>query len=59
MIIGLSFPIELGSEYPDGNVSYEPFLCKHMVEIESLSSCMGILPGECVEHREIWELRRS
>lgn len=59
VIFGLSFPVEPDKEYPDGNVSYETFLCKHMVEMESLSPCMRILPGECIEHCEVWELRQS
>ena len=44
--------------YPDGNVSYETFLCRYMVEMESLSPLYRILPGETKEHVEIWELRR-
>lgn len=59
VIFILSFPIDADSEYPDGNVSYETFLCRHMTEMESLSPCMNILPGEYAEHREVWELRKS
>lgn len=45
------------AEYPDGNVSYETFLCRHMVEMESLSPVRELKPGEAMEHTEKWELR--
>lgn len=54
----LNFPVETGKEYPDGNVSYESFMCKHMVELESLSPYAEILPGESMEYQEVWELRK-
>lgn len=55
----LNFPVEPDKEYPDGNVSYETFMCKHMVEMETLSPLAEVLPGESLEHREVWELRKS
>ena len=53
-----SFPIRMDQKYPDGDVSYETYLCRHMVEIESLSPLKEILPGESIEHQEIWKLQR-
>ncbi len=54
----LDFLIEEDETYPDGGVSYETFLCQHMVEMESLSPLLGISPGESAEHCEIWELNK-
>lgn len=51
-----SFEVHLDKEYPDANVSFETFMCKHMVEIESLSPLMTIAPGETGAHTEIWSL---
>ncbi len=53
------FSLEPGSPYPDGDVSYETFLCKYMVEMESLSPYTELLPGETREHEEIWRLYRK
>lgn len=43
-------------EYPDGNVSYETFLCRHMTEVESLSPLYTLATGESATHDEIWTL---
>lgn len=51
------FTVLLDEKYPDGNVSYETFLCRHMVEMESLSPLQKIKPGDWAEHSETWELR--
>lgn len=53
------FSVEKDKEYPDANVSYETFMCKHMVEMESLSPLVKLSAGEKTEHQEIWKLRRS
>ncbi len=45
-----------GATYPDGSVSYETFLSKFMVEIESLSPLYRLRPGESAEHFEYWRL---
>ncbi len=52
------FDIKPEMEYPDANVSFETFMCKHMVEIESLSPLMTIAPGETGAHTEIWRLEK-
>ena len=52
-----SFDIFPEKEYTDGNVSYETYMCDHMVELESLSPLYDILPGEVRSHSEIWELK--
>ena len=44
--------------YPDGNVSFETFFCRHMAEIESLSPLYNLAPGESAEHKEIWRLNK-
>ena len=45
-----------GANYPDGSVSYETFLSKFMVELESLSPLYRLQPGESAEHTEYWRL---
>lgn len=52
-----SFEICPDMEYPDGNVSYETYMCDHMVEMESLSPFYTVEPGDCAEHTEIWTLK--
>lgn len=52
------FDVKPEMEYPDANVSFETFMCKHMVEIESLSPLMTIAPGETGAHTEIWRLEK-
>lgn len=46
-------------QYPDGDASYETYLCEHMVEIETLSPLYVLAPGEEAQHKEIWRLRRD
>lgn len=53
------FDVDTNKEYPDGNVSFEAFMCKHMVEIESLSPLGSVAPGQTMEHRERWELVKA
>ena len=53
------FPAPREGAYPDKDVSYETFMCRHMVEMESLSPLMCIPPEESREHTEIWHLRKS
>ena len=50
------FDIFENMEYPDSNVSYETFMCDHMVEIESLSPLYDVAPSQAVSHTEIWRL---
>ena len=53
------FPVVQQETYPDKDVSYETFMCQHMVEMESLSPLMTIPAGEFGEHTEIWRLLRT
>lgn len=54
-----SFEIDKDSEYPDGNVSYETYMCNYMVEMESLSPLYTVEAGRCAEHKEIWKLKNE
>lgn len=60
---GVCFSLESelrpGTQYPDGGVSYETFMCRHMVEMETLSPLGAIAPGERMEHHEVWTLRKG
>lgn len=58
VIFEKKFSVQENKTYPDGNVSYESFLCRHMVEMESLSLCREIMRGESMEHSEVWTLRK-
>lgn len=55
----LRYDIGQGQPYPDGGVSFETFLCRHMVEMETLSPLRGIAPGGSAEHTEHWELQKG
>lgn len=59
VIFEKDFAVTDGVIYPDNNVSYETFLCDHMVELESLSPLYTFAPGETKEHTEIWKLRKG
>ncbi len=54
-----SFEIDKDKEYPDGNVSYETYMCNYMVEMESLSPLYTVEAGRCAEHKEIWKLKNE
>ena len=55
----LGWAVDPDAEYPDGGVSYETFMCRHMVELETLSPLVTLSPGERREHRETWTLRKK
>jgi len=52
------YEINPNLEYPDGGVSFETFMCRHMVEIESLSPLFDVKAGEQVEFCENWRLKK-
>lgn len=52
------FPVSEGDTYPDKDVSYETFMCKHMVEIESLSPLVRIPADQKQYHSEVWRLTK-
>lgn len=54
-----SYDFKDDAVYPDGDVSYETFFCRHMAEVESLSPLYTIAPGESCVHRETWTLYRE
>lgn len=58
VIFEKSYEINPNLEYPDGGVSFETFMCRHMVEIESLSPLFDVKAGECVEFCEKWRLKK-
>ena len=53
-----SYELKQDVVYPDGDVSFETFFCRHMAEVESLSPLCTVAPGESVEHQETWKLYR-
>ena len=50
--------VKKGAIYPDGNVSYETYMCKHMVELETVSPLGTVVPGGTMEHTEHWKLTK-
>ena len=54
-----SFPSPVENACTDKDVAYETLMCRHMVEMESLSARMQILPEESRDHTEIWHLRKT
>ena len=42
--------------YPDNNVNFEVYACRHMMEIESLAPLSAIASGDTAEHIEHWRL---
>ena len=45
--------------YPDGNVSFETFMCDHAVEVETLSPLSEVGPGQTATHTELWRLTKE
>lgn len=58
VIFEKDFPVILEEIYPDKDVCYETFMCRYMVEMESLSVLNTLAPGEKSEHTEIWRLKK-
>ena len=58
VIFEKSYDFKNDVTYPDGEVSFETFFCRHMAEIESLSPLYTVAPGESAEHQETWKLYR-
>lgn len=53
-----SYEIKENGRYPDGEVSFETFLCRYTTEIESLSPIYTLKAGESAFHTEVWRLCR-
>lgn len=52
----IDYPVIPDQTYPDGNVSYETFCSRYMLEMETLSPLGTVMPGESMEHPETWML---
>ncbi len=59
VIFEKSYEINPAAEYPDGGVSFEVFMCQHMVEIESLSPFFAVSAGEEAVFYENWRLKKQ
>jgi hypothetical protein len=59
LIFEKTYDFKADAVYPDGDVSFETFFCRHMTEIESLSPLYTVAPGERAEHTETWKLFRA
>lgn len=46
-------------EYSDNGMCFETFICNHMLELETLSPMRLLMPGESMEHTEIWSIREK
>ncbi len=56
VIFEKEYKIDPDGEYTDGEVSYETYMCDHMVELETLSPLYTVEPGGTAEYSEIWKL---
>ncbi len=45
-----------GRAYPDNNCNFELYLCRHMMEVESLGPVTVLEPGESADHCERWHV---
>ncbi|HZK28704.1 MAG TPA: hypothetical protein VFD19_00630 [Clostridia bacterium] len=52
------FPVFTDRNYPDGNVNFEVFTCRQMMEVESLAPLGTIDPGDSALHSEEWAITR-
>lgn len=51
-----TFAHEESASYPDYGCNTEVYTAGSVIELESLSPLSKLAPGECVEHRERWNL---
>jgi hypothetical protein len=51
-------PAERGAVYADGGCNFELFLCRQMMEVETLSPLVTLQPGESATHGETWYVER-
>lgn len=58
-VFTLDYPVMPEKAYPDGNVSYETFCSRYMLEMETLSPLKTVMPGASVEHPETWSIKRK
>ena len=49
-----NFKYDTNSIYPDNNVNFEVYCCRHMMEIESLAATKTIPPKGKTLHSELW-----
>ncbi len=54
-----SFKIYKNKKYTDGNVSFETYLCEHMIEVETLSPLYTIKPNKTAVYTENWILSKN
>jgi hypothetical protein len=52
-------PYAKGAVYPDGNVNFETFSNKQMLELETLGPITKLSPGRTVRHIEEWSLHKG
>ena len=57
-VFAITYPVMPDQTYPDGNVSYETFCSRYMLEMESLSPLGTLFPGKTMEHPETWTLTK-
>jgi hypothetical protein len=50
------FEYEDGANYPDYQSNFEAFTRHDMLEVETLGPIQSLLPGQSLNHREIWSL---
>ncbi|HXY40524.1 MAG TPA: hypothetical protein VEQ10_12690 [Vicinamibacteria bacterium] len=57
-VLARVFRYQAGLEYPDGGTSATIFTAPDLAELETLSPLARLRPGESLEHRVDWEIRR-
>ncbi len=57
-VLARVFRYEPGREYPDGGTSATIFTSPELTELETLSPLARLRPGESIEHRVDWQVRR-
>jgi len=53
------FACEADREYPDGGCNFELYLCRHMMEVETLAPTVTLAPGRSATHRETWRVEKT
>ena len=59
VVFSKTFDIYENKTYPDGDVSFETYMCDYAVELESLAPTSDVSAGETVSHTEFWHLEKE
>ncbi len=52
-------PVVRGAPYPDFGCAFEAYCCNWMIELETLSPLLNVMPGQFIQQAEYWLLLKG